>query len=95
MFPDGKSVAETVPEPYRKESPGMRGVRDKLKASNINWTFFSPARLISPGIVTKKYRLGATELLMDRLHTHIWTTLSIYTTIFLWRDRRNSSETKH
>jgi len=64
-LPDGKPVAETVAEPYRKESLGMRGVRDKLKASNINWTFFSPAGLISPGTLTKKYRLGATVLLMD------------------------------
>jgi putative NADH-flavin reductase len=37
-----------------------------LKASDINWTFFSPAASIAPGKRTGKYRLGTTTLLSDQ-----------------------------
>jgi hypothetical protein len=64
-FPDGTPIAETVPEPYRPESLGMRGVRDLLRASDIDWTFFSPAHKIAPGERTGRYRLGGTTILLD------------------------------
>lgn len=63
--PDGKPIAETLPDLYRNEALGMRDVRDKLKASNLNWTFFSPPALIQPGERTGKYRLGGTTILFD------------------------------
>ena len=55
---DGKSVADTLPAAYRGEALGMRGVLDSLKASDVSWTFFSPAMSIAPGPKTGKYRLG-------------------------------------
>jgi len=43
----------------------MRGVVDSLKASDVDWTFFSPAMTIKPGTRMGKYRLGTTTLLAD------------------------------
>ena len=43
----------------------MRNFLDTLKASDINWTFFSPAFSIAPGTRTGKYRVGTTTLLSD------------------------------
>jgi hypothetical protein len=63
--PDGKSVADTLPTAYRGEALGMRGVLDSLKASDVNWTFFSPAMSIAPGKKTGKYRLGASTVIAD------------------------------
>ena len=65
MLPDGRPVAETLPPAYRPEALAMRGVLDSLKASDINWTFFSPAFSIAPGKRTSHYRLGTTTLLSD------------------------------
>ena len=64
-LPDGTPLAETLPEAYRGEALGMRGVRDKLKASSVNWTFFSPSGMIRPGERTTQYRLGTTTLLLN------------------------------
>jgi len=64
-LPDGKPLAETLPAQYRGEALGMRGVLDSLKASDISWTFFSPAMSIAPGTHTGKYRLGTTTLMTD------------------------------
>lgn len=65
-LPDGRPFAETLPPAYRAEALAMRGVLDALKASNLNWTFFSPAASIAPGKLTGKYRLGTTVLLSDQ-----------------------------
>jgi uncharacterized protein len=65
-LPDGKPLAETMPPAYRGEALAMRAVLDTLKASDINWTFFSPAASIAPGTRTGKYRLGTTILLSDQ-----------------------------
>jgi putative NADH-flavin reductase len=62
---DGKSVADTLPAAYRGEALGMRGVLDSLKASDVNWTFFSPAMSIAPGQKTGKYRLGKDTVIAD------------------------------
>jgi putative NADH-flavin reductase len=64
-LPDGRSYADTLPSTYRGEALAMRAVLDLLKASDINWTYFSPASQIAPGTRTGKYRLGTTVLLSD------------------------------
>ncbi len=64
-LPDGTPIAETLPDIYRNEALGMRDVRDKLRSSSLDWTFFSPAAEIAPGARTGKYRLGETTLLLD------------------------------
>ena len=58
-LPDGRPVAETLPAAYRGEALAMRAVLDSLKASDVNWTFFSPPLSIAPGTRTGKYRLVA------------------------------------
>jgi len=65
-LPDGRPYAEALPPAYRAEALAMRGVLNALKASDINWTFFSPASSIAPGKLTGKYRLGTTVLLSDQ-----------------------------
>jgi uncharacterized protein len=65
-LPDGRSVADTLPAVYRGEALAMRAVLDSLKASDVDWTFFSPAASIAPGQRTGKYRLGTTTLLSDQ-----------------------------
>jgi putative NADH-flavin reductase len=64
-LPNGQPLAETLPAAYRGEALGMRGVRDSLKKSDIDWTFFSPAMMIAPGKRTTKYQLGTTTLLSN------------------------------
>jgi uncharacterized protein len=64
-YPDGRRVVDTLPEAYRAEALAMRNFLDTLKASDINWTFFSPAFSIAPGAHTGKYRVGTTTLLAD------------------------------
>ena len=64
-LPDGRPLAETLPDAYRPEALAMRGVLNSLKASDIDWTFFSPAAMISPGTKTGTYRLGTTTLLSN------------------------------
>jgi putative NADH-flavin reductase len=64
--PDGKSVMETLPKQFQSGEPlGMRNVLQSLKASDLDWTFFSPALSIRPGERTGKYRLGSTTLISD------------------------------
>jgi putative NADH-flavin reductase len=38
----------------------------RLKASDVNWTYFSPAAYFEAGERTGKYRLGRTELIADK-----------------------------
>jgi putative NADH-flavin reductase len=64
-YPDGRRVVDTLPNAYRAEALAMRNFLDTLKASDINWTFFSPAFSIAPGAHTGKYRVGTTTLLAD------------------------------
>lgn len=64
-LPDGTPLAETLPDAYRGEALGMRGVRDLLKASALDWTVLSPAAVIAPGERTGVYRLGSTTLMSD------------------------------
>ena len=64
-FPDGRKVVDTLPGAYQGEARAMRAVLDKLKTTDINWTFFSPAMSIAPGTHTGKYRLGTNVVLTD------------------------------
>ena len=36
-----------------------------LRASDINWTYFSPPMMIEPGVRTGKFRLGGDRLIVD------------------------------
>jgi uncharacterized protein len=63
--PDGKRVVDMLPPQYQGEARAMRGVLDSLKASDIDWTFFSPAMSISLGKRTGEYQLGTTTVLYD------------------------------
>lgn len=62
-FPDGSPVAETLPDFIRPESMAMRGVRDALHSSDIDWTYFSLAAQIVDGERSGDYQLGTTILL--------------------------------
>lgn len=64
-LPNGTPLVDTLPAAYQKEARAMKAVLDSLKASDIDWTFFSPAASIAPGIRTGHYRVGTTVLLSD------------------------------
>lgn len=57
-LPDGRPLLPHVPEPFTAEAKGMQSVYAALKASDLDWTFFAPARMIEPGERTGKFRLG-------------------------------------
>lgn len=63
--PDGSPVLPRVPEPYRAEATGMKAVYQKLKDSDLDWTFFAPAATIQPGERTGRFRLGRDVLVSD------------------------------
>lgn len=64
-LPDGSPVLDTLPDLYRAEATGFRDLRDMLRASTADWTFFSPAGLIAPGERTGTFRLGTDHLVID------------------------------
>lgn len=64
-LPDGSPVLPHVPEPYHAEAKGMKAVYDTLKTSALDWTFFAPASLVTPGIRTGAFRLGRDVLVVD------------------------------
>jgi uncharacterized protein len=65
-LPDGTPLIDTLPKHFQTGEPrGMRNVLQSLKASDIDWTFFSPPLSIKPGERTGKYRLGTSILLRD------------------------------
>ncbi|MBV9227838.1 MAG: NAD(P)-dependent oxidoreductase [Chloroflexi bacterium] len=48
--------------------PGAAALRDALaiyRTADLDWTFFSPAALISPGERTGKFRIGTDQLVTD------------------------------
>jgi putative NADH-flavin reductase len=64
--PDGTYVVDGMKGgPYLGEALGMRGVLELLKASDTNWTYFSPALSIAPGQRTGKYLLGTDTVLTN------------------------------
>lgn len=64
-LPNGTPLVDTLPAGYQKEARAMRAVLDSLKATDLDWTFFSPASQIAPGQRTGHYRLGTSVLLSD------------------------------
>jgi putative NADH-flavin reductase len=64
-LPDGTPVAEVVPELYRAEARGMRGVYALLEESGIDFTFVAPAGLLEPGERTGAFRQGGRGYLTD------------------------------
>jgi uncharacterized protein len=55
----------TFPNVARPTSKAQSETLDILRASAIDWTFFSPSEHIAPGRRTGKYRLGADQLLTN------------------------------
>ena len=64
-YADGRRVVDSLPAAYQGEALAMRNFLDTLKASDIDWTFFSPPFSIAPGTHTGKYRVGTTIQLAD------------------------------
>jgi hypothetical protein len=54
-----------LPAEYKAIAIAHRDALALLKASDIDWTYFSPAAFIQPGERTGKFRLGGDSLLLD------------------------------
>jgi uncharacterized protein len=54
-----------LPPEYKDIAIAHRDALALLKASDIDWTYFSPAAFIQPGERTGKFRLGGDSLLLD------------------------------
>lgn len=65
LLPDGTPVLNVVPEMYRAEAAAMVDLRDLLKDSGIDWTFFAPAGAIAPGTRTGAFRVQADYLVQN------------------------------
>src|SRR5260370_6962929 len=65
----------TFPDVARPTSKAQRETLDILRASDIDWTFFSPSEHIAPGRRTGKYRLGTDQLLTN---DHLYSFISMY-----------------
>lgn len=57
--------APDFPESWKPVALAHADVLDLVKASGLDWTYFSPAALIQPGERTGKYRLGTDQLVVD------------------------------
>ncbi|GAB7547452.1 NAD(P)-dependent oxidoreductase [Cupriavidus sp. 8B] len=53
------------PEPYVNIATSHMKAFAALRASDINWTYFSPPMLITPGERTGQFRLGGDSLIKD------------------------------
>jgi putative NADH-flavin reductase len=54
-----------LPEAYHPIAKSHEKALGLLKASDINWTYFSPAGYFEPGERTGKFRLGTTNLIAN------------------------------
>jgi uncharacterized protein len=54
-----------LPEPALPIAKSHEQVRQNLKGSGADWTYFAPAGLFEPGERTGKFRLGKDDLIMD------------------------------
>jgi uncharacterized protein len=54
-----------LPEAYHPIAKSHEKALGILKASDINWTYFSPAGYFEPGERTGKFRLGTTNLIAN------------------------------
>ncbi len=60
-------VLENIPQQFQAVPANMKAAFDRLKASGINWTYFSPAASFDPnGPRTGKYWLGRDVLFQNR-----------------------------
>lgn len=66
-FSPGMTVLESGywPEKYVPIATSHVKAFAALRASDINWTYFSPPMLIEPGVRTGKFRLGRDDLIKD------------------------------
>lgn len=66
-FSPGVSVLDSGywPEPYVAIAKSHVKAFSALRASEINWTYFSPPMMIAPGERTGKFRLGGDDVLFD------------------------------
>lgn len=64
-LPDGSPVMALLPDVILPEALGMRATLDRLKDTELDWTFFAPAASIAPGERTGTFRLGGDTLLSD------------------------------
>lgn len=58
-------VMDSLPEEWKPDIYAHKYVLDQYKVSDLNWTYFSPARDIEAGERTGNYRLGAGNMIMD------------------------------
>jgi len=58
-------MMEQIPEEWKPDIYAHAAVLDLYKASNTNWTYFSPAVFVGPGERTGQYRLGTTNMIFD------------------------------
>jgi putative NADH-flavin reductase len=58
-------LMEQIPEAWKPDIYAHAKVLDLYKASDTNWTYFSPAMLVVPGKRTGRYRLGTTNMIVD------------------------------
>ena len=54
-----------LPEAWVPIATSHAKVLEQLKASDIDWTYFSPAAYFEPGVRTGKFRLGKDSLIAD------------------------------
>lgn len=57
--------APDFPAAWKSISLAHREVLGVLKASDLDWTYFSPAAMIEPGQRTAKFRVGGTRLIAN------------------------------
>ena len=53
------------PEAWRPTAKALGAALEAYRASDLDWTFISPAGVIAPGDRTGKFRLGGDQLLTD------------------------------
>jgi len=58
-------IMDSLPEEWKPDIFAHAYILDLYKASQLNWTYFSPARDVEPGERTGKYRLGTTNMIVD------------------------------
>jgi putative NADH-flavin reductase len=58
-------IMDSLPEEWKPDIFAHAYVLDLYKASELNWTYFSPARDVEPGMRTGKYRLGTANMIID------------------------------
>ena len=54
-----------LPKEWVPEAAAHGKALELLKASDINWTYFSPSAFFEPGERTGKFRLGSVRLILD------------------------------